>query len=271
MRIDVSGILHQKSVLVDGGFGWRGYIFSADPGKDILVKAREVCGRKGVVMSGQYVFKIFEFPLLERLLGCELDACRGLTGGQGELVNSLAANGRSVASPLMCAAVLDFLRGRIVLVMERLSSCRTLEDILHESTCDHAGLFFRVFSVLLKALECGIYHADPNSSNILFSSGGEGYLIDFECSLPLGCDFPRALALQVSSLWDWRMRDVVSRDEIRAWLLSFMQTRFCVSGVSDAIALFDVYTLNRPGRTLRSERLAMASAGKPDIRCLLGG
>lgn len=267
MRVDLHATFKGEAVAVDKQGLSRWYFFTERLDSVAMKTARHASAVLGVQLSEAYVFKSFRLPWLERLLGCRLHAERGFEGGQGELLNSLIANKLGVPSPLAHAAYFDAWRGRLVLVTERLVSCRTLHDCFQDAGCDRRVLLRGAFSLLLESLGRGLYHADPNASNIMLNDLGDNwFLIDFECCIPLACQESQALALQASSLWDWRVQPLVTREAYREWLMEFMLGRFSAQDVQRGMEWFDRYSLQRPDRQARKRRLQLVSGGCSDIR-----
>lgn len=228
-------------------------------------------GSVGVHFSDQRVLKRFNLGIFERWQGCILDPEFGLRGGQGELINSLVANRSGVSSPKLCAAYFDFLRGSLTLISEKLSHCSTLwQEIQAKDTSCHHALIANTFSLLLDTLRKGVYHADPNASNVMCSENhAQWYLIDFECVLAVNCELSLALALQAGSLWDWRIQPYVEHAPYRKWLEEFLAANFPVDATQDALKWFDQYSLTRPNKEARRQRLRIAGGGKSDIRSLI--
>lgn len=78
-----------------------------------------------------------------------------------------------------CCAVLPPLAYRGAVITERVPDSKNLTEIL----CDHAldnELWEKLGALIAHFHKSNVYHADLNASNILLTSSGEYYLVDFD-------------------------------------------------------------------------------------------
>lgn len=224
--------------------------------------------RQPVQLLDSLVLKSFPLSLSERLFGTRLDSFCGLQGGGGELLNTLLANRLGVPAHQLLAVYQQAWHGDLVLVFSRLQGCIPLVEALHDSP-QREFLLWQTFALLHAALRCGCYHADANASNILCNETLQHFsLIDFECMLPLGCAPGLALALQASSLYDWRLRDLLPLSEYRQLLQQYLFEQVEGVDLKQALTAFDQYSTERPGREARRHRLQLAAGGNADVRRL---
>lgn len=240
-----------------------------------MPRFQDYCGKPGecaIVFSGRHVLKSFRLSLPDRLFGCRLDQHHGLLGGWGELVNTLTANRLGIPSPRLLGSWMNIVSGQLVLATENLVACTNLaEELGREHTeAELHRLFGSAFTLLTEALAHGLYHVDPNASNIMLDKDARNwFLIDFEQALPLGCKPETAFSLQAAALFDWRIQPRLDRNKYREWVVDHLKNEFGNLDFAKSLALFDEYTATRPNRSARQKRLLIASGGKPDIRPLL--
>lgn len=236
---------------VDGlsGFGLDGFDSKVQIGKDVVFKrySPSVSDFSGWVKNDKYL---------------------GFQGGYAEALNTLVANRRSVPSHSLLALGRVGWKGEIVLAFSRLLGFASADQILVEG--NRPEIISGVFNLFSKALEKGIYHVDPNSSNVMISLASmEFKFIDFECVLPCSCPARQAFLMQAASFYDWRVRDLVGENEYKELLLLHLAKLDPSSDGEPDLSWFDRYNLPHVGRVLRQERLVAAGGEYPDMSKLL--
>lgn len=226
-------------------------------------------GFNGKVLIGKDVIFKRYVPSVSDFFGwARIDKYLGFQGGYAEALNTLVANRCGVPSHSLLAVGRLGWKGEIVLAFSRLLGYASADRMLVEG--NRAGIISGVFDLFSYALEKGVYHVDPNSSNVMISSASMKFkFIDFECALPLSCPVRQAFLMQAASFFDWRVRGLVGEDEYRELLILHLAKLDPSPEGTHDLSWFDRYNLPHVGRELRQERLIAAGGGYPDMSKLL--
>src|ERR1043166_4383644 len=194
------------------------------------------------------------------------DEC-GLLGGNGEAVNTLAANLLGAPSHKLFAHARNMASGRTWCVFERLAEMQSLESFIQSAGNSVAAgpLFTQVAAALVEGLKCGLFHGDPNASNVFVDGRGRVKLIDYAITVNLSATVGRGLALQFSKMWDERLKPIFSYDEFREIVRAQLKLFGNPADLELDFSRFVHYSQTRNNWARRMERLKEASGGNPDF------